>query len=264
MPHDKHKKKNDDLENIIGMSNDESLRKKKSNNELDDYEDYSDDDEDNDSDDDRKKKKKKDKKYDETDNDSDDEDDETDDEFVAPKIKAKRAKPKRQTSFTNSAISETQRTKGVEALGQRLNDNSNLHQIKIAFPYGQDMYGAGGGYVEQFNEQPKTKTPFWKKRWFSLALKVVIFVCVFVCLGIFIYKYLKAMEALRKKTDIFADDDKSNGMSGGEIEQADVLTDREYNSLGKTCNTTIPTKARQPKRVGSLLRDSKGRFVKRK
>ena len=134
--HDKKKTSNsDNLDDIIAMSNDDDIKKRRNkNDDSDDEENDSDDEEDeenNDDDIEDKKKRRKIKKI----NDDSDDDETDDDDYTVPKIKAKKAKPHRQSDFTKEEISEIKKSKAVEDLGNRL--NNNLHQIQIALPYDQ-------------------------------------------------------------------------------------------------------------------------------
>ena len=309
MPSDKKHKKHgkhshdttDSLSDIIPMSNDDSI---KSNNELDDYnESGSDDGPDDDS--------TTDDEYDESDDYSDNESDKhkkyerkgrrhhehEDDDFTSPTIKPKRSKPTRKTKISVDGITEVQRSKGVQRLSNKL--NNNLHQIQIALPYGQTVPQVGPasgkeGYT--LTDQPKKRIPFWKKRWFGLTMKVIIGICVFICVGIFVYKYLKMVEELNKRHNIFDDQNESDSpkqeikgdkntdvlvdqphdelnsntaLSGGNEYSDDddeeyTMPDHVYNSFGKTDMARRPISCKNGKLSRPLpKRDARGRFIKR-
>ena len=306
--HRKHGKRShdttDSLSDIIPMSNDDSI---KSNNELDDYHDSVSDNDDNDPTDD-------DYSDDPTDDDDYSDYDDTpkrhnkydrkgrrhheheDDDFNVATIKPKHAKPARHSKISVDGITEVERSKGVQQLSNKL--NNNLHQIQIALPYGQTPQvipsnAANEGYA--LTEQTKKRLPFWRKRWFGLTMKVFISVCVFICVGIFIYKYLKMVEELNKRHNLFNDENEeevikgdkntdvltepasdssnasSSSMSGGndasnidhEIEEQYTLSDNTYNSLGKT-NLSSTRRSINCRRARHVLpkRDARGRFIK--
>lgn len=307
MPSDKKHRKHhgkhshdttDSLSDIIPMSNDDSI---KSNNELDDYndsgsdsdddrtdDDYSDDPADDDySDDDGRHRTKYDRK-------GQRHHEHEDDDFSAATIKPKHAKPARHSKISVDGITEVERSKGVQQLSNKL--NNNLHQIQIALPYNQTPQvvpsnADNEGYT--LTDQPKKRLPFWKKRWFGLTMKAFISVCVFICVGIFIYKYLKMVEELNKRHNIFNDgneeeikgdkntdvltenpsSDESNvassSLSGGNDASVDeeqfTLSDNAYNSLGKTNISSTRRSVNMRKKVCHILpkRDARGRFIKR-
>ena len=304
--HNAHTQKSDSLSDIIPMSNDDS-KNDRSNNELDDYDDdndvsdndddssdnddndddeYSSDNDDNDDDEEYKSKKydRKGRRHHEHEDDSD---------FSAATIKPKRSKPGRKSKVSTDGINEVERTKGVQKLSDKL--NNNLHQIQIALPYNRTPQPypetTNNGY--KLIDAPKKKIPFWKKRLFSLIMKVIIGICVFVCFGVFLYKYLKMAEELNKRhhdidsekgeikankhTDVLTDENNetvsSVAMTGGNENSDDSddgeynLSDNVYNSFGKT--TTQPKKRYYENRSGKVCRslpkrDARGRFIKNK
>lgn len=304
----KTKEREEELSDIIPMSNDDSINKKKkrSNNQLDDYndiddngdeytDDYSDDDNDNDNDEVYERsggrQYESDDEYgnDENDNDYSDDDDDNH-SYKAANIKAKRSKPRRSQDFANDGLSELKRDKGVKKLSDKL--NNNLHQIQIAIPYGQQdpqripgLNTINNNYQLTDTIKPKRKMPFWKKKWFITTLKIIIGLCLLVVCGVFVYKYLKAVEELKQHNqDIF-----SSGGNGGstncnedadrykrtlildnDIDIRNILTDKTYNSLGNTsvsgggstnrASTNNSTTQRWGRKLP--LRDSRGRFIK--
>lgn len=265
--HKRDKKKtlnSDNLDDIIAMSNDESIKKKR--DRKDDTDDEMDDDDtDDDIDDDIDDTDDTDDTDDDTDemNDSDKKkrrkikkmNDETDD-YSVPKIKAKKAKPHRQSEFTKEEISEIKKAKAVEELGNKL--NNNLHQIQIALPYDQEP----PRYVEN-NQQmiPKKKKPFWKRKQFKTTMKIIIYVCVFIIISAFIWKYIKAVKLINKRNDVFNEnDDVNKGMNGGGDDNKDVLSDRVYGSIGS--EKQIESKQKKVKN-NVRNRDSRGRFIKK-
>ena len=280
MPHDrKHRKHkhtdNEPLEDIIPMSNDDTL-KHKSNNELDDYEESDADDETDDVDET------------ETDDDSDDayerkgkRHDEYENDYSTPTIRPKRAKPARHGKISTDGINEVSRSKGVERLSNKLNDN--LHQIQIALPYGQTPQPYPPPDNDGYNlvSQRVSKPPFWKRKWFNVILKIVICVCVLTCVGIFVYKYIKMYSQLKKmnnpneedeklikadkNTDVLMDDEdvESKSLAGGNEEtneEEQMISDSVYNSFGKT--STIPCKKYVKNSRPLPKRDARGRFIK--
>ena len=301
--HRKHDKRphdtNDSLSDIIPMSNDDSI---KSNNELDDYnesdagsdDDSTTDDEYNDSDDYSDDENDKRKKYDRKGQRHHEHEDEED--FAPPTIKPKRSKPVRKSKVSVDGITEVQRSKGVQQLSNKL--NNNLHQIQIALPYGQTAPQVGptpGNEGYALTDQPKKRVPFWKKRWFGLTMKVIIGICVFICVGIFLYKYLKMVEELNKRHNIFDEDEgdqskqeikgdkntdvlvdqppdeQNTTLSGGNENPDDeegeyTMPDHVYNSFGKTNTTSTRRPLINKNNKSSRLlpkRDARGRFIKR-
>lgn len=282
MGHSKHRhssKKKDDLSDIIPMSNDENLRKKKkSNNELDDYDGYSDDGSadgsddgysddgsDDDSEDEDEQYERKGKRHDDYD----------DNEFKAPTVKAKRARLRRGSKYADQEISETRKSAGVQQLSNKLNSPQALHQIQIAIPYGQqdpqrlpaNFNGMKNNYELVGPPPIPKKLPFWKKRWFGILLKVLIGICALTIFGVFLYKYLKAMEIIRSRFSSEKDGKSETKEPEPEPvdENTDVLTDKQYESFGNvksvsggSSKNSVNTK-RQP-----LPRDARGRFIKRK
>lgn len=266
--HKRDKKKtsnSDNLDDIIAMSNDEDIKKKRGKNDddSDDEENDSeddidddgiDDDTDDEMDDSDKKKKRKIKKIN---NETDD------DDYSVPKIKAKKAKPHRQSEFTKEEISEIKKSKAVEELGNKL--NNNLHQIQIALPYDQQL----PRYVEN-NQQmiPKKKKSFWKRKQFKTTMKVIIYICIFIIFSVFVWKYIKAVRIINERNNVFVDenDEMNKGMNGGgghEQEDGvndDVLSERVYGSIG----SEKQIKCKEMKIKNNVRnRDSRGRFVKK-
>lgn len=276
MAHSKHKKHNqkdhDDISDIIPMSNDDSINKKHKLNKHDDDEPTDDEYDDYDSDD----------EYDDPTDDEDDDDEvyerkghshAEDKEYKAPNIKAKRAKPHRGTEFTNQEISELKRDKGVKQLSDKL--NSNLHQIQIAIPYGQQDPQTYPGMNQpmgyQYTEQmkPKKVIPFWRRRLFKLTMKTIIAVCVFIICGVFLYKYLKAIEEIKRlNNDIFNDENRlrNNVMNNYDIADQDVISDKTYNSFGNVTRANTIKGGTTAKNIKRCLppRDARGRFLKMK
>lgn len=285
MPHkdkSKHKQRKDELSDIIPMSNDESKNKRKrSNNELDDYEDDETDDDDETED-----------EYDDYSDDetiyerkgrSHDEYSSKDTDFKAPSVKGKKSLPRRSSKFANEGLSEIERSKGVDELSNKL--NNNLHQIQIALPYGQQsapvLYPQTSNEGYQLVPSEKKKIPFWKKKWFGVFMKIMIAVCILTMFGVLLYKYLNALEELKHKNDIF-DEGNEKGTSGGnndvlsennEKEENDdkiyddeyELSEKVYNSFGKPNlkGGYNPKSKNNVKRVPQP-RDARGRFIKRK
>ena len=266
----KHNKKkrsnnvNDNLDDIIAMSNDEDI-KKKNDGDTDDDEDKNDDDGDDEDDGEISDD-------DDEDGDSDDEgeermkrrkagkirkvNDEASDEYVVPKIKGKKAKPRRQSDFTKEEISEIKKSKAIEELGNKL--NNNLHQIQIALPYQEHP----PLYVEA--NQPTTakiKKPMWKRRRFKTTLKIIIYICIFIIVGVFAWKYMQAIKTINERNNVFNDNDNMNkGMNGGDQDDENVLSDRAYNSIGSEKQIEINKSKKIKNKVRN--RDSHGRFIK--
>lgn len=247
----KNKLNSDNLNDIIAMSNDEDIKKKHDSDDNDnddsdnDDSDDSDDNDDNDDNDNEKKKGRKIRKI----------NDETgEDEFSVPKIKSKKAKPHRQSDFSKEEISEVKKSKAVDELGNKLND---LHQIQIALPYDQQP----PKYVENdLSMIPKKKKSFWKRKQFKTIMKIIIYICTFIIVSVFVWKYIKAVKIINERNDVF---NENKGMNGGDDGQNDgvnddVLSDRVYGSIGNE-------KQIDQKKVKNIVRnrDSRGRFVKK-
>ena len=267
------KEKEEDISDIIPMSNDDSINQKKKkskhSNNINDEDDEQYDTEETDD-----EVNSDDEQYDTEE--TDDEQYErkgknhNDDEFDVPNIKPKRSRPHRSSKFAEQELSELKRDKGVKQLSDKL--NNNLHQIQIAIPYGQQdpqripsLNGVNNNYQLVGSDiKQKKKLPFWKRRWFNIMLKVIICLCVFVVCGVFVYKYLKAIEELkRRNNDIFADDQKKHiADEYDDTKTEDILTDKTYDSLGNVSAIKggVKNKGKRP----LPQRDAKGRFIKSK
>ena len=293
MKHSKRKhssKERDTTADIIPMSNDPSLRGK-SNNELDDYKNDSDDDYSNsgssddeysnsdssdDDDDYEDKRKSRKKKHDKSSREDSFEDE---DEFTAPTIKSKKARPRRGGQFSNAPLSELKRERGVQQLHDKL--NNNLHQIQIAIPYGQmDPQYVPPAYPDNtyLPMTPKPKTKWWKTRKFKYTISAVVLILVIVAFSVFVWKYLQAMKKINDhEMNILLEDE--NKRMNEEQENVNPLDEREYNKIGD--NNYKPTNGGNKNnnynnksinggnwksKLTKILppRDSRGRFMKRK
>ena len=241
----KNKLNSDNLNDIIAMSNDEDIKKKHDSDNDDSDNDDSDDNDDNDDSDNEKKKGQKMKNNDET----------GEDEYSVPKIKAKKAKPCRQSDFSKEEISEVKKSKAVDELGNKLND---LHQIQIALPYDQQP----PRYVENdLSMIPKKKKSFWKRKQFKTTMKIIIYICTFIIVSVFVWKYIKAVRIINERNDVFNENvDVNKGMNGGGDDNKDVLSDRVYGSIGS--EKQIESKQKKVKN-NMRNRDSRGRFIKK-
>jgi len=291
----KSKNREDDISDIIPMSNDDSINQKnqrnqklkdKDKNKKSKKETYDNDDSDDDN------------EYDESDTDNDNEYDDTtdsdddgetyerkgkhheesyEDSYKAPNIRSKKSRLRRSSEYAEQELSELKKDKGVKQLSDKL--NNNLHQIQIAIPYGQQdpqrlpgITGPNNNYqLLGGSMKPKRKTPFYKRKWFILTMKVIICLCIFVVCGVFVYKYLKAIEELkRRNNDIFVDDKYKQQEITPIIGEDDILTDKTYKSLGNISTRTYANNGKNNYKSinGGIrrmpLRDARGRFIKSK
>ena len=258
-----HHRSHESIEEIIGVSNDESFRanKSKENNELadlnesdtetDDYEDETD----YESDDESVTSTKQDK-FDET-------------EFTASTVREKKARPHRSSRYSGEEISELKKNKGVQELEQKL--NNNLHQIQIAIPYGQldpqTVPPGVAGYTGVDNSydltygRPKKNKKFYQKCWFKNTMKVIITICLVFLTGFFIWKYYTAMKMLHEQSARILYENERQTMYENENE-TNPLDEREYDKFGMVgANVKKPNKCNNSK--CNLPRDARGRFVKR-
>ena len=269
MGHSKHKKskRSEELSDIIPMSNDDSINERKNSIV------NSDDEENTESENEEVYERKgyNHKQVDDDINSEDDTDNDSDDEYTAPVIKSKKAKSRRKSVYANEEISEIKRENGVQQLSNKIND---LHRVQIAIPYGQldpqrmpEINGVNN-YQLTDSKRKRKKESFWKSKSFLTVMKVIICVCVLIIFGVFVYKYLKAVEALKQRNQDIFNDDRTNQphtQQYDELAARDVLNDKTYNSIGNvpTRSTVSIAGGNKNKSIRRLpQRDARGRFIK--
>lgn len=232
----------DPLDEIISMSNDETISKK----QIDDSGDDDSDDNDNNDDD--------------NDDDNDDNDDNDSDE-EKEKVNSKSGKKRRK----EKKINKKQMRKELQ--------KNKIRQIKIAMPYTVNTessnrvidYNKSEEITPKYKHIPKCKEiPFYEKKWFkTLTIILVTIACSLLVMfvSIKVYKHIEYKIKTDPLTDMQSNkklnDDNDNDNEGVTTNFDDDML-KDFDRLTTSIKGGKTNKKKQPKR------DSKGRFVKTK
>ena len=220
----------DPLDEIISMSNDETISKKQIGD--DDNNDDSDDNDDNDSDSDEEPEKEK------------------------EKIKFSESEKKKRKKINKKQMSkELQKNK--------------IRQIKIAMPYTVNTESSNSVVDYNKSEEiiPKNRhilkhkeIPFYEKKWFKIITIILVTIAcslLVMFVSIKVYKHIE----YKIKTDPLTDTQSNKKLTDDKEEVATKFDDdmlKDFDKLTTNMKGGKTNKKKQPKR------DSKGRFMKTK
>ena len=249
--------RNNELDELIALSNDEEIRKRGKRNKHNHHDETDDDTDDDDKND-----------VDETDNDDDDNDTTDDDDYTMTRVKAKRAGKRKSSEYMTSENGK-QINSGKQTMSNKLNAVGNevivpqsKGMISIPMPEGSNVVKVPQTVVYTppvVEKMPKLRKQHWyRKKPVKILLITLIVVCSLLILAFIGYKAFRIIKAIHQKNaknvDVFDTNQQSGTpqpISGGDSAES---TQIDYAAFGNK------TRVMQRK----FARDSKGRFAKSK